>query len=76
MNNLFSISSPLEQFEILPAISLYFGILDFSITNEAIILFLIFFFVYTFFKSSFKQTDSTLFVIPHRWQVIVEIIWS
>jgi ATP synthase subunit 6 len=75
MNNLFSISSPLEQFEILPAISFYFGILDFSITNEAIILFLIFFFVYTFFKSSFKQTDSTLFVIPHRWQVIVEIIY-
>jgi len=50
MNNLFSISSPLEQFEILPAISFYFGILDFSITNEAIILFLIFFLFILFLK--------------------------
>ena len=30
--------SPLEQFEILPLFSLYFGELDFSITNETVIL--------------------------------------
>ena len=30
--------SPLEQFEIIPVISFYLGILDFSITNEVVIL--------------------------------------
>jgi F0F1-type ATP synthase membrane subunit a len=76
MKDFLLFSSPLEQFEILPAISLYLGVLDFSITNEAIILFLIFFFVSTFFYSSFKQSDSTLFIVPHRWQVIIEIIYK
>jgi F0F1-type ATP synthase membrane subunit a len=76
MKDFLFFSSPLEQFEILPAISLYLGVLDFSITNEAIILFLIFFFVSTFFYSSFKQSDSTLFIVPHRWQVIIEIIYK
>jgi len=49
MKNITLLSSPLEQFEILPVISFYLGGLDFSITNEAVILFLIFFFVSTFF---------------------------
>ena len=38
--------SPLEQFEIIPLISIYLNVLDFSITNEVVILSLIFFFVY------------------------------
>ena len=76
MKNITLLSSPLEQFEILPVISFYLGGLDFSITNEAVILFLIFFFVSTFFYSSFKQTDATLYVVPHRWQVIIEIIYK
>ena len=41
--------SPLEQFEILPLIPLYLGGIDFSITNETIILIVIFFTVQTFF---------------------------
>ena len=49
MKNITLFSSPLEQFEILPVFSLYMGGLDFSITNEAVILFLIFFFTITFF---------------------------
>ena len=24
----------------------------------------------------FKQTDSTLFLVPHRWQVIIEIVYK
>jgi len=76
MKNITLLLSPLEQFEILPVISFYLGGLDFSITNEAVILFLIFFFVSTFFYSSFKQTDATLYVVPHRWQVIIEIIYK
>ena len=38
MKNITLFSSPLEQFEILPLISFYLGGLDFSITNEAVIL--------------------------------------
>jgi len=48
-NNFFF--SPLEQFEILPVFSFYLGGLDFSITNETIILVVIFFLNKTFVYS-------------------------
>jgi ATP synthase subunit 6 len=76
MNLNFLFASPLEQFEILPLFPIYFGGLDFSITNETIILGIIFFLVSTFFFSSLKQSDSTLFIVPHRWQIIVEIVFK
>jgi hypothetical protein len=74
MQNISLFSSPLEQFEILPLISFYLGGLDFSITNEAVILFLIFFFSLTFIFSAVKQSDSTLYIIPDRWQIVIGII--
>lgn len=58
--------SPLEQFQVLPALSLYFGFLDFSITNETIILVLITFFTFVFFFSLTKANDSTFFIVPTR----------
>ena len=64
--------SPLEQFEIIPVISFYLGALDFSITNETVILGLIFFFVYSLFIFSTKTENSTFYIIPHRWQIILE----
>ena len=50
-------NSPLEQFEIIPIISFKMGILDFSITNEVVVLSLIFFFVsYLFiFRNDHKK---------------------
>lgn len=68
--------SPLEQFEILPLVSLYLGGLDFSITNETIILFIIFFVLYTFKSSIVNQSDLTVYIVPHRWQIIVETIYK
>ena len=68
----FNFFSPLEQFEILPIISFYLGCLDFSITNEVVILMLIFFLLNSLFLFSVKKTDSTLYIIPHRWQIVVE----
>jgi hypothetical protein len=55
--------SPLEQFEIIPLIPLYFGILDFSITNETIILGIIFLLLLILFITS---TDNNLsfFLVP------------
>ena len=76
MKNITLFSSPLEQFEILPLISFYLGGLDFSITNEAVILFLIFFFSLTFISSVVKQSDSSLYIIPNRWQIVVGIIYK
>lgn len=76
MKNIPLFSSPLEQFEILPLISFYLGGLDFSITNEAVILFLIFFFSLTLISSVVKQSDSSLYIIPNRWQIVVGIIYK
>jgi ATP synthase subunit 6 len=68
--------SPLEQFEVLHVVSLYLGVLDFSITNETIILFILFFLIYTFKVSLKSISNSTLFIVPSRWQVIFEIIFK
>lgn len=68
--------SPLEQFEILPLIPLYLGGIDFSITNETIILIVIFFTVQTFFIFCTNEKDSTLSFIPSRIQVIFEGIYK
>ncbi len=76
MKNITLFSSPPEQFEILPLVSFYLGGLDFSITNEAVILFLIFFFSLTFIRSVVKQSDSSLYVIPNRWQIVIGIIYQ
>ena len=70
---MFIFHSPLEQFEILPLIPNFFGV---TITNETIILSITLLFIYIFFKTMFKQTDSTLFLVPHRWQVIIEIVYK
>lgn len=69
-------SSPLEQFQVLPALSLYVGFIDFSITNETIILGLIAFFSLVFFFSLTKAGDNTYFIVPTRWQAIIEIIYK
>lgn len=68
--------SPLEQFEILPIFPFYLGVLDFSITNETIILLLVFSIVYIFKLSIINQANLTLFVVPNRWQVIFEAIYK
>ena len=54
------IFSPLDQFEILPILSLNLGFADFTITNVNVILALIFFF---FNVSLFFNDKHTLFYI-------------
>lgn len=65
--------SPLEQFEILPLFFLKVGFLDISLTNQAVILFLIIFFIITFFFSILKPNTSSLYIIPNKWQILVEL---
>jgi F0F1-type ATP synthase membrane subunit a len=67
--------SPLEQFEVLPLIPLYFGGIDVSITNETVILLIIFFFISILFFSSFNPKDSTLNLIPSKFQSVFEFLY-
>jgi len=68
--------SPLEQFEILPLLSLNMGLIDISITNQVVLLLLITFFITTLFFLTLKQSDSSLFIVSHRWQAILEIVYT
>jgi len=70
------IYSPLEQFEILPLFPINLGFLDLSITNQTIMLFLVLFFLITYFNSLLKISDSTLFLIPTRLQSVIEFIFN
>lgn len=71
-----SFFSPLEQFEILPLFVIRLGILDLSITNQTILLILIFFFVNVLFFACLNLKDQTLYIIPTRWQSIIEIFYN
>lgn len=75
MFKIINFSSPLEQFQIIPIVPIQYGIFDFSITNETVILGLVLFFIISFFFSLLKE-DSTLYIIPNRWQSMVESIYK
>jgi ATP synthase subunit 6 len=64
--------SPLEQFQIIPIISLPVGFIDLSIINETVILFLMFVFGSLLFLSFGKLGDSSFTIVPNRWQIIIE----
>jgi ATP synthase subunit 6 len=68
--------SPLEQFEILPIFVLNFFFFDISITNQTIMLFLLIFFSLIFYFSSINPNNGTLYIIPSRWQSVIEIFYS
>ena len=68
--------SPLEQFEVLPLVPFYLGGMDFSLTNETIILILIFFIIHTFYFFCTNGKDFTLNLIPSKVQVIFEGIYK
>lgn len=68
--------SPLEQFEVIPLITLYLNGIDFSITNETIILILIFSFINILFFSCFNSKDETLSLVPSKFQILFEAIYK
>lgn len=68
-------ASPLEQFQVLPIVSVTLGFIDCSITNELIILLLILLFSITFFLSLFKFKTISYYAIPNRWQSCIEFIY-
>jgi len=69
------ISSPLEQFQVLPILPIKLGIIDLSITNETIIILLLLLLT-TLYVFSLLGNDQTFHIIPNRWQSILEIIYK
>jgi ATP synthase subunit 6 len=65
------LASPLEQFEIVPLLFLFFGN-KFVFTNSSYFLLITVFVVLTFF--TLTNLNSTL--IPNRWQSVTEIIFE
>ncbi len=68
--------SPLEQFQVLPIFSVYLNFVDLSLTNETVILVLILFFSCVLFTSLVKEQESSYFIVPNRWQSVIEIIYK
>jgi len=67
--------SPLEQFQILPVFSFYFiNFIDLSITHSLIIiLFTLLVFSFIFFK--ILKNNANMFLVPNRFQLIIESIF-
>jgi ATP synthase subunit 6 len=74
LNKIF-VSSPLEQFTVFPIIPIQYGIIDLSLTNEVIILVIIFLSTIAFILSLFKK-DNTFRIVPNRWQIVVEATYK
>jgi F-type H+-transporting ATPase subunit a len=72
---MFFITSPLEQFQILPLIPFFFASLDFSITNSTIIILIGLFFI-TMVLSSLLLKDNSFYILPSRWQFFFEDIYK
>jgi ATP synthase subunit 6 len=71
----FFLSSPLEQFQILPLIPFNLGNFDFSITNGTIISAIgLFSFIYVL--HSLLSENKTFFIVPNRIQYVVEVIYG
>jgi len=71
----FQLLSVLEQFRIIPIVPVVFGPVDLSLTNEVVIIILFFFFFVTFVMSLLIK-DNTLYMIPNRYQMIIEQIYK
>jgi ATP synthase subunit 6 len=72
------LNSPLEQFQILPLVNLYFNGLDFSITNSICITILgLGSFLFLMNSLLLGPASSSHFsIVPGRWQVIIESLYE
>lgn len=68
--------SPLEQFQVLPLIPLFFYGFDISLTNQTVIYLLLFFFTIVSIFCMKDQKSGSFFIIPNRFQSFVELIYS
>ena len=66
------LSSPVEQFEIMPLFPIYMGWLDISITNQTSVLVTVFTGLMLMRSSIMNQSDFTNFILPFRVQLVME----
>nr|YP_010620116.1 ATP synthase F1 subunit 6 [Periphykon beckeri]WAX04152.1 ATP synthase F1 subunit 6 [Periphykon beckeri] len=65
---MFILASPLEQFEIVNLIPIYFSSLNLSITNASLLMFFVVFFTFFWLSLSFFQVK----LLPNYWQLLQE----
>jgi F0F1-type ATP synthase membrane subunit a len=70
------IFSPLDQFEILPILSLNLGFADFTITNVNVILALIFFFLTSLYFLMINIRYFTFSIQLNNWPIIFNIVYN
>jgi len=70
--------TPLEQFQIILLFSIKLFCFDFSITNLVLVNFLVLFFFGAIFtlSSSSCLKETSFFIIPSTWQVLVETMYE
>lgn len=68
--------SPLEQFQIIPVFPIHLGKLDISLTNSTIISGLGLFFFLTFLFILLDRKNYSLFLVPNRWQTMIETLYK
>lgn len=74
--NSFFLCSPLEQFQIVPILSLHLGKLDISITNSSLSAFFIIFLFFFFVNTLLNSHKNDFLLIPSRWQLIFELLYK
>lgn len=74
MFNNFVLNSPLEQFTIVPIVSIYLSSLDFSITNSALYGILSCVLLFFFIKLFWVKNDTSL--VPNNWHLVFEFLYK
>nr|YP_010152768.1 ATP synthase F0 subunit 6 [Aureoumbra lagunensis]QQW50416.1 ATP synthase F0 subunit 6 [Aureoumbra lagunensis] len=69
------LTSPLEQFQIVPVLPIYVLNFNFSVTNSTLVL-LLGICSFFLFLQSIMQKHSFLFFVPRRWQNLVEFFFQ
>jgi len=67
--------SPLEQFQILPLISLRFGNFDISFTNGNLIILIAIGSFFLLMQMLLSQKGS-FYIVPSRWQIVIETFYE
>lgn len=64
------ISSPLDQFEILPLVAINLGFFDLTLTNATVILVLVSFFLVVFYFLTVNIQNYSSYIYLNNWQLI------
>ena len=72
MFNNIIISSPLEQFEIITILPIYFSVFNLSFTNSSLLMFFIIFISLLWINLSFYRTN----LLPNYWQLTYEEFYN